>query len=127
MNFVTVKEDKSISNLANLKNHLESEGIECFIVDGLSSQVLNYIPSINAKLQVRESDLERIKNIMVEIGEFETPPKPVCPNCGSDDLQTNVNASKFLYLIMNLLVMIRGGNINQISYKCRKCNFRFKE
>ena len=71
MKLVTIKESSSLSDILVLKSKLESEGIECYVQDELSSQVLNYLPYMSAKLQVEEKDLEAVRQIMTETGEWE--------------------------------------------------------
>jgi hypothetical protein len=70
MKLVTIKESRYAADLAILKSRLESEGIECWLKNELTSQVINYVPSIYAELQVAESDLERVKEILTEAGEM---------------------------------------------------------
>lgn len=64
---ITIKEAKSEVELIFLKSRLEEEGIDCFLTDGLSSQVLNYIPAISCRLMANEKDEERIRQIMNEL------------------------------------------------------------
>ena len=83
MKFITVKESHYAADLQILKSRLESEGIECFIEGELTTQVLNHIPSIQAELKVHESDIEKVKAILIEMGEWNKNSKIVCPKCGS--------------------------------------------
>ena len=70
MKYVTIKESHYVSELAVLKSRLESEGIECRLKNELTTQIINYIPSFVVELQVPESDLERVREILVETGEI---------------------------------------------------------
>lgn len=70
MKFVTIKESHYAAELAVLKSRLESEGIGCRLKNELTTQVMNHIPSFVVELQVWESDLERVKQILTEIGEL---------------------------------------------------------
>ncbi len=66
MRFITIKQSHYVTELVVLKSRLESEGIECFLKNELTTQVLSHIPSFLVELQVRESDLERVREIMKE-------------------------------------------------------------
>jgi hypothetical protein len=70
MKLVTVKASRYAADLVILKSRLESEGIMCWLKNELTSQVIPYVPSIYAELQVAESDLERVKEILTETGEM---------------------------------------------------------
>ncbi|RIH63074.1 hypothetical protein D1164_21440 [Mariniphaga sediminis] len=70
MKFVTIKESHYAAELAVLKSRLESEGIECRLKNELTTQVMSHIPSFVVELQVLESDLERVIQILKEIGEL---------------------------------------------------------
>ncbi len=70
MNLITVKQSRYAADMAILKSRLESEGIACWLKNELTSQVINYVPSIYAELQVDEADLERVKAILVSTGEI---------------------------------------------------------
>ncbi len=71
MNWVTVKESHYPSELAVLKSRLESEGIECFLKNELTTQVFSHLATFVVELQVKESDLERVMEIIKESGELE--------------------------------------------------------
>lgn len=70
MKLITVKQSRYAADLAVLKSRLKSEGIECWIKNELTSQVISYIPSIYAELQVGEADVERVRKILIETGEI---------------------------------------------------------
>lgn len=70
MNLITVKQSRYAADLAILKSRLESEGIACWLKNELTSQVINYVPSIYAELQVDEADVERVKAILISTGEM---------------------------------------------------------
>lgn len=57
------------------KGLLENEGIESFVFDEISA---TYTPLlVGVRLMVRESDLDRAKKILVEMGAAKTdPPGP---------------------------------------------------
>lgn len=72
MKLITVKQSRHAADLAVLKGRLESEGIACWLKNELTSQLINYVPSIYAELQIDEADVERVKKILMEIGEISS-------------------------------------------------------
>lgn len=132
MQLVTIKESHNASDLAVLKSRLESEGIECFLDGELTSQVLNHIPSMSAKLQVYETDLPRVTAILKETGEWE-PVKilTICPKCGSEDIQVKQSFANWLkigFAFLTALVTFTplADGIKSATYRCRKCKFEFQ-
>jgi hypothetical protein len=74
---VTLISFKNIQDLAILKGRLEADGIECFAADenaGTSNPFSTAIGGI--KLQVRESDVERARAILIESGYLRKPERP---------------------------------------------------
>ena len=69
MKFITIKESHYVSDLFVLKSRLESEGIVCRIKNELTTQVMSYMASFTAELQVTESDIERVKEILASTSE----------------------------------------------------------
>jgi len=69
MKLVTIKESHNSNDLMILKSRLESEGIHCNLKDQYTSEVLSHIPSMSVKLQVYDSDLKNVKEIMNDMGE----------------------------------------------------------
>ncbi|WP_406685307.1 DUF2007 domain-containing protein [Seonamhaeicola sp. MEBiC1930] len=67
MSFITIKSSRIESELLILKSRLESEGINCFLKNEFTTQLMNYIPTFEIELQVATSDLESAKKIMVEV------------------------------------------------------------
>ncbi|GAA3577919.1 putative signal transducing protein [Snuella lapsa] len=66
---VTVKRSHLESELLALKGRLEAEGIQCFLKNEFTTQVMNYMPTFEVELQVSDSDLEKVKEVM---GALET-------------------------------------------------------
>jgi len=64
MSLITIKRSHIGSDLLVLKSKLESEGIQCFLKNEFTTQIMNYIPSFEIELQVSNSDLERVKEIL---------------------------------------------------------------
>lgn len=67
MSFVTIKKSHIGSDLAVLRSKLESEGIQCFMRNEYTTQIMNYLPSFEVELQVSQSDLESALIIMTEM------------------------------------------------------------
>lgn len=69
MSLITIKKSHLELDLIVLKGKLESEGIKCYLKNEFTTQIMNYLPSFEVELQVSESDLERVKEILSEIDE----------------------------------------------------------
>ena len=67
MSLITIKSSRHETDLLILKSQLESEGIECYLKNELTTQLMNYIPTFEIELQVQKLDLERVKKVMNEI------------------------------------------------------------
>ncbi len=132
MNFITVKESSNASDLSVLKSRLESEGINCRIKDELSSQVLNYLPVMSAKLQIIESDLDKVIEILKESGEsIEGGEKIICPKCNSEKIKAKMSLKNllliFVTLVLAAIIIKSPGNIFKSSnYKCLVCGSEFR-
>ncbi|NQT76986.1 MAG: DUF2007 domain-containing protein [Bacteroidetes bacterium] len=71
MKLITIKESHQATDLIILKSRLEAAGIACYLKNELTTQVLNYIPSMLVELQVSDTDLVKVQEIMQEVeGEF---------------------------------------------------------
>lgn len=64
MSWVTIKESHYESDLLLLKSKLESEGIQCFLKNESTTQVLSHIATFTVELQVPASDVARAREIM---------------------------------------------------------------
>ena len=69
MSLITIKKSHIESELLVLKSKLESEGIRCYMRNEFTTQIMNYLPSFEVELQVSDSDLDRVKEILREIEE----------------------------------------------------------
>jgi hypothetical protein len=69
MGLVTIKKSHYESELLVLKSKLESEGIQCFLRNEFTTQIMNYMANFEVELQVSELDLERVHKILSEIEE----------------------------------------------------------
>ena len=67
MEFVTIKSSHNESDLLVLKSRLEAEGIKCFLKNEFTAQIMSHMSTFMVELQVHESDLERTKQILIEI------------------------------------------------------------
>lgn len=131
MQLITIKESHYSSELAILKSRFESEGIICIIQGELTSQVLSHIPAMNAKLQVRKSDFEKVREIMIEIGEWQNEKtKIVCPKCGSENFKIKRSLKEqWLFLLAFFMALITF--VAFVNYKhssllvCKKCKHEF--
>ncbi len=67
--------------LSVIKGRLESEGIECVVIDGLTVQVYGFISQAigGVKLQVHIQDVERANGILVETGHIKEPRGKIGP------------------------------------------------
>lgn len=129
------------ANLAKAK--LESMGIECFVKDELTTQVMSLSSSAigGAKLQVPESNLEEARNILIEGGFIvvdnvklkkrievlnsnDYRNKEKCPFCQSDNIDTVVNPSVFVILFYFILGVIFP--IFKSWEKCYDCEKQWK-
>ncbi len=67
MSLITIKKSHIESDLLVLKSKLESEGINCYLKNEFTTQIMNYLPSFEVELQISDSDLERVKEILSEM------------------------------------------------------------
>lgn len=66
MSFVTIRKTHTPSEILVLKSVLESEGINCFLKNEYTTQIMNHLPSFEVELQVSELDLEKALKIMTD-------------------------------------------------------------
>jgi hypothetical protein len=69
MSLITIKKSHNEFDLLVLKSRLESEGIECCLRNEFTTQVMNFMPAFEVELQVSDTDLERVKEILAEFEE----------------------------------------------------------
>lgn len=129
MELVTVKESHYTNDLVVLKSKLESEGIKCFIKDEYTSDVLNHLPNIYAKLQVYKNEIPRVKSIIGNKGIGLLKNKALnCPHCNSlDILVSDRYKDKLAFVIrytVSQLTMSDYRNIKR-NYICSKCDSHF--
>ncbi len=97
--FITIKTFSYINELTIIRAHLESEGIECFVKDELTTQVNPFYSNAigGIKLQVRQSDVVFATEILKEAGL--TPDKENQPSKLYDKLDA---ATDKIPLLKNL-------------------------
>lgn len=66
MEFVTIKSSHIESDLLVLKSRLEAAGIQCFLKNEFTAQIMSHMSTFLVELQVHETDLERVKKILKE-------------------------------------------------------------
>lgn|SRR5690554_1317332 len=133
MNFVTVKESHYLADLSVLKSRLESEGIECRLKNELTTQVMNHIPSFTVELQVPESEVERVREILIEIGELSVAKiKLVCPACGSEKIKMKLSLKKrvqVFFSVVAVALFMSDLPIDKVfkdaRYRCSECGNEF--
>jgi hypothetical protein len=67
MSFVTIKESHAESDLLVLKSILESEGIKCYLKNEFTTQIMSHMANFAVELQVSDSDLDRVQEILKKI------------------------------------------------------------
>jgi len=64
MSYITVKKADNLKDLEELKGRLEAIGVKCRIRNEMPNQVTNAVPAPLAELQVAESDMRKVKDIL---------------------------------------------------------------
>ena len=67
MNLITIKRSHIETDLLILKGRLESEGIKCYLKNEFTTQIMSHMATFDVELQVSDSDIERVKEILNEI------------------------------------------------------------
>ena len=62
MKLITIRKSNIEPELSILRSKLESEGITCFMKNELTTQIMNFLPSFEIELQIRDSDLDKAKS-----------------------------------------------------------------
>lgn len=132
MNFITVKESHYQQDLVILKSRLESEGIECRLKNEFTTQILNHIPAFLVELQVKETDYEKVRQILIENGELQPgSEKAVCPKCGSSKTRLKLSFAKRVKLYFSVMYVFLGSNLpmdklfKRTKLYCPDCDHEF--
>lgn len=67
MGLITIKRSHLESDLLVLKSKLEAEGIPCYFKNEFTTQIMSHMATFDVELQVSESDLERVQEVLNEI------------------------------------------------------------
>jgi len=67
MSLITIKKSHIEADLLILKGRLESEGIKCYLKNEFTTQIMSHMATFDVELQVSDSDLDRVKEILAEI------------------------------------------------------------
>ena len=67
MSLITIKSSHNELDLTVLKSRLESEGIKCFLRNEFTTQVMSHMATFEVELQISDSDLESVEEILAEI------------------------------------------------------------
>jgi hypothetical protein len=66
MSLITIKESHVEADLLVLKSILESAGIECYLKNEYTTQIMTHMATFTVELQVSESDYEKALEILKE-------------------------------------------------------------
>lgn len=69
MELVTIKASHLETDLLVLKAKLESEGIQCYMKNEFTTQVMSHMATFAVELQVAEEDADRAREIMEKMEE----------------------------------------------------------
>jgi hypothetical protein len=69
MEFITIKTSHYASDLVVLQSKLQSLGINCFLKNEFSAQVLSHLPNSLVELQIAKTDLPKVQKLLEENGE----------------------------------------------------------
>lgn len=67
MRFITIKKSHNEIDLIVLKSRLESEGINCFLRNELTNQIMSHMATFEVELQVLETDIGRVEKILTDL------------------------------------------------------------
>jgi hypothetical protein len=73
IDLVTIATFRYAPEMGLVRSKLESEGIECFVKDELTSQTYIYNAVGGMKLQVRSGDAEKARDIVKAMNVFDEP------------------------------------------------------
>jgi hypothetical protein len=108
-NLVTLLTFNFQHELAVVRGHLESEGIECFVQDELINQIQPFYANAvgGIKLQVKDSDFDLAMEIVKEAGYIEEA-KPISSSIATkiDTITAKIPFLKELQFEIRLIVFI---------------------
>ena len=136
MKLITLKTFSSDISAHLLKTRLESEGVECFILD---ENIVRLNPFYDLavggiRLQVREEDFQRAKDLMEEwealpyLDEEDHALK--CPSCQSTAVYAGFKSFKtaagWLTLAISLLLVVYQF-FTKTVFRCKECGTTFNQ
>lgn len=129
MDLITIKTFDSSIEAHLLKSKLESEGIECFIIDEniVTLNVLFSNATGGIKLQINSEDLPKATVIVNEI-EMQKSNRDIleCANCGSTefyDFKSFGSVKGIISLVVTLFFVVYPIFFKRM-YKCKKCGYK---
>lgn len=135
MNLTTVQHLNTSIDAHLLQNYLESEGIESFILDEFTVDMNPLFSNAigGVRLQVREEDVERAKELIDEYNHkpyLDKEGKEIkCPACESTRLFGDFNSMKNAGSVMAAITSIIFGAFplyRKRVYKCKECDLEFE-
>ena len=127
----TVKECGSLFEAQVVRQRLESERIQAFVLNENSNDYVPFagaIPSLAVQVVVADDDYERARDLLAEETASERP--IVCPECGSQDVRSEVGETRLkrfgAYLLAGLGALGNGSACNIRRYlRCNRCGTPF--
>lgn len=127
----TVKECGSLFEAQVVRQRLESERIQAFVLNENSNDYVPFagaIPLLAVQVVVADDDYERVRDLLAEETASERP--IVCPECGSQGVRSEVGETRLkrfgAYLLAGLGALGNGsaGNIRRY-FRCNRCGTPF--
>lgn len=135
MEIVTLKVFDNSIEAHLLKTRLESEGINCYLLDDnmVSLNPLYNISVGGIKLRINKNDFEEALAIVREIESTPVTDERnnvvKCPNCNSTQLYSDFKSIKdlksFLATIVSFIFMVLPLHYKRV-YRCKECETEFK-
>jgi hypothetical protein len=127
---ITIASFSQVIDTQLAKRKLESEGIECFIVDEHVFSIDWLYPNVvgDVKLQVNEANVGRAIEILQQTDSmedvFSENDEPHCPNCNSSDVYYERFSQRLAFA--SWLLLIIPFPFLKRKWKCRKCGYHWK-
>lgn len=127
MSIVCLTTCNSVIEATFIKNNLENEGIESFLTNEISSNLLpgyNGIMNGGVQVMVDLNDLEKAQKL-ISLSNEST--ELVCPVCSSNNIKISLGNNKImriLLIVFSIFTVIPFGNIKS-KYICNDCKTEF--
>lgn len=135
MNWITFKIFDNLVAAHMLMGKLQSEGIECKLVDHniVAVDPLCSYAVGGIKLQLDKADLEKAQLIVAEIEEQPETDEHnqviTCPNCNSNDIKSGYSGIKSVKALLAFILSFATAShpfyVDRV-YHCNKCSSDFK-